>query len=121
MDKARFGNLIRSRREAAGLDVAELARRVKLSREVLGKYERGEREHPLDPENVNAIAEALGNVSVLELVTAMGYRLAFAGFDGPEIELIEMDRRLSPASKKALRAGAQALVEQFPAEAPATS
>lgn len=120
MDKARFGALLRSRREAAGLDVAELARRVKLSREVLGKYERGEREHPMDPEEVNALAEALSNVSVLELVMAMGYRVAVAGLDRDELELIELDRRLSPASKRSLRAGAQALVGQFPAEAPAS-
>ncbi len=116
MDKRRFGNLLRSRREAGELDVSELAQRVGLSREVLGKYERGERINPIDPEYANAIAAELKNVSVLELVMAMGYQVSVAGLASDELALIDQYRRLSPASRAALQAGARALVGMLPGE-----
>lgn len=119
MDKRRLGNLIRSRREAVGLDVAELARRVSLSREVLGKYERAEREHPLAPEEANAIAQELKNVSVLELVMAMGYQVAIANMDADELGLIEEYRRLHPANREGLRATARALAGTLQGATPA--
>lgn len=109
MDKARFGNLVRSRREDAGLGVQELADRVKLSREVLGKFERGQTEHPMDPDNANLLAAELRSVSVLELVMAMGYQVAIAGLSPEELALVEEYRRLDPARRAGLQATARAL------------
>lgn len=113
MDKKRLGILLRQRREAAALEVTELASRIGISREVLGKYERGERIHPLDPEYANAIAAELKNLSVLEIVMAMGYQVAIAGFTPDELALMDQYRRLSPAGQASLQAGARALNGQL--------
>lgn len=113
MDKKRLGSLLRTRRQDAGLDTGELAKRIGVSREVLGKYERGERENPLDPDEANRLAAELRNVSVLEIVMAMGYQVAIAGFSSDELALVDQYRRLSPAARASLEEGARALEGLF--------
>ena len=106
----RLSMLLRTRREAAQIEMVELAKRIKMSRQVLGAYERGKRVYPLDPDYANAIATELKNVSVLEIVMAMGYQVAIAGLAPDELALIDEYRRLGRAERAALRAGARALV-----------
>lgn len=111
MNGKRLGNLLRDRRKAAGLSVAELAQAVGITREVLGKYERGSRANPLAAEYANAIAETLKNVSVLEIVMAMGYRISITGFDADELALVDEYRRLTRPHRAGLYRTAQALRE----------
>ncbi len=113
MHQKRLGDLLRQRREDAALEVTELASRVGMSRDVLGKYERAVRIHPLDPEYANAIATELKNVSVLEIVTAMGYQVAIAGLSADELALMDQYRRLNRAGRLTLQGVARALHEQL--------
>lgn len=55
----RFGDLLRSYREAAGCSQEELAARASLSKNAIGALERGERRHP-HPDTLRRLAAALG-------------------------------------------------------------
>lgn len=56
---ASFGEVLRTTRRNAGLDVAEIANRVGVSRDYLYKIERGEAPAP-GPERINQLAKAVG-------------------------------------------------------------
>jgi transcriptional regulator with XRE-family HTH domain len=65
VSRARLGAEVARRREAAGLEVAELAARAGLDEEVISAIERGERR--ASSHELQAVAEALG-IEELELL-----------------------------------------------------
>lgn len=119
MDKIRYGVMLKSRREAAGLTLAEVARELRIDADTLGKREAGKTKGAPDADFVNGIAQAVPNCAVLDQLVAMGYRLSVGGFGPDELALIETYRSLSPAGRESLLAVAQSLHEHFPAVVPA--
>lgn len=67
----RLGQLIRERRQSAGLSQEELAERIHAKRDYIASIETGRTKQP-SPDTINAIARVL-SVTVAEMVRAMGY------------------------------------------------
>ncbi len=103
-----FSSLLTTARQRAGLTKAELAGRLgSISRQSITNWE-GVRppKRGITPEEVNALSEAL-EVSVLDLVTALGYDVKFEGIaDEAEAALLEAYRQLLPVQQQMLRAAA---------------
>ena len=103
-----FSRLLTNARQRAGLTKVELAERLGIiSRQSITNWE-GVRppKRGITPEEVNALSKAL-QVSVLDLVTALGYDVKFEGIaDEAETALLEAYRQLLPAQQQMLRAAA---------------
>lgn len=103
-----FSRLLTNARQRAGLTKVELAERLGIiSRQSITNWE-GVRppKRGITPEEVNALSKAL-QVSVLDLVTALGYDVKFEGIaDEAEAALLEAYRQLLPAQQQMLRAAA---------------
>jgi transcriptional regulator with XRE-family HTH domain len=118
----RLGELLRARRERAGLSQDEVAqqlaqRRVEAaSRETVSRQERGA-VAVLKPDMVNALAEVLP-VTVTELCEAMGYRVGDTPITietGEMVALYNMlPRMLRPVFLEGVRGLAQGLLRTVP-------
>lgn len=69
-----MGELIAQRRERRGMRQDELAARTRTSRRYISDVETGTKKHPVEPDILNGIAEAL-DIAVAELLTADGYNV----------------------------------------------
>ena len=92
-----FSRLLTTARQRAGLTKAELAERLGIiSRQSITNWE-GVRppKRGITPEEVNALSKAL-DVSVLDLVTALGYAVKFEGIaDEAEAALLVATKPIS--------------------------
>ena len=70
---ATLGDLLRTRREAAGLSVTQMAEKLGVSRPYLGRLERGEYKRPT-PEILSRIAKPL-NARLEDLYALAGFTL----------------------------------------------
>ena len=103
-----FSRLLTNARQRVGLTKAELADRLGIiSRQSITNWE-GVRppKRGITPDEVNALSKAL-DVSVLDLVTALGYEVKFEGIaDEAEAALLQAYRQLLPVQQQMLRAAA---------------
>ena len=103
-----FSRLLTNARQRAGLTKAELADRLGIiSRQSITNWE-GVRppKRGITPDEVNALSKAL-DVSVLDLVTALGYEVKFEGIaDEAEAALLQAYQQLLPVQQQMLRAAA---------------
>lgn len=113
------GRLIQARREAAINPVTgkawtqdELGDAVGLKRESVGHLERGRGKNVPGPELLNVISQTLGNVTVAEMLQAVGYDLRLDGeLLTPEEEyLLGVFRQSSRGDRAALIRVAQGLL-----------
>ncbi len=108
MGSEQFSRLLTNARQRAGLTKAELADRLGIiSRQSITNWE-GVRppKRGITPDEVNALSKAL-DVSVLDLVTALGYEVKFEGIaDEAEAALLQAYRQLLPVQQQMLRAAA---------------
>ena len=72
-DRRQLGYAIKKAREAAGMEQADLARKIGTSRATIGAYERGAAKFP-KPERLQAIAEACG-IPITEFLAEGGFTL----------------------------------------------
>lgn len=103
-ERYRLGELVRVAREREGLTQADLAERLGIERTMVSQLELGRPKKPIEPTVVNRLATIL-NLSVLEMVIALGYDVRFDGIeDEEEVALLEAYRGSEPALKQASRA-----------------
>lgn len=111
MNFEKFGREVRSAREAVGLTQKDLAERTGIARQTVTAIENGRPKKPVEPEQVNAFARILG-LSVLELVTALGYAVEVAGVeDEREVTLLRLYRATPPPYQRAVLRGLQELAK----------
>ena len=106
------GQRIKMLREAAGLSVAELARRIGIRQPSLWQLEEGVSKNPR-ASTLLRLADAL-NASPEWLASGRGapYRITVVAPN--ESELVSIFRSLSPPSQRALLAAAKAMLEASP-------
>lgn len=107
-----IGSRVRTLREAAGLTVAELARRIGIRQPSLWLIEDGQTK-TLRGSTLMKLAEVL-NADPAWISTGRGapYRMTVAGPD--EGELISIYRNLPPDAQKALLGAAKGLIQAAP-------
>lgn len=124
----RFGRLLKSRRldatdpttgraytrkRLAGLLEDELGESVSASLVAGWESESANEKNRIavpKPKHVNALAKVLPNISVLEMVEAIGYEVERSGLRDDERELLAAFRRLQPSQ----RPGAVRLIRALP-------
>lgn len=101
---AALGVLVAQQRRRLGLLQKDVAERVGMTRETYSQLETGRRKEPVTPDQAKRLSLLL-EISMAELVTAMGYELSFDGVeDEAEVALLQAYREASVPSRLAARA-----------------
>ena len=99
----RFGLLIRGARERLGRLQEDVADHLGVDRSLVSQWERGDRKRPVSVDDVNGLAGFLG-ISVLALVTALGYDVRFEGIrDEADAVLLEAYQEASAEQRRVVR------------------
>lgn len=99
-----LGGLVSQHRKRLGLLQKDVAERVGMTRETYSQLETGRRKEPVTPDQATKLSRLL-EISMAELVTAMGYALAFDGVeDEAEVALLQAYREASDPARLAARA-----------------
>lgn len=99
-----LGSLVARHRRRLDLLQKDVAERVGMTRETYSQLETGRRKEPVTPDQAKKLS-ALLEISMAEIVTAMGYELAFDGVeDEAEVALLQAYREASEPARLAARA-----------------